>query len=309
MSFDLELLRVLVSRHHRVARILVVGTKGSVPRAAGTSMHVWEGGQIGTIGGGRLEHDAVTQALRGTRVDHVALGPGVGQCCGGAVTLVTEVFDAQSLPAPHDPYHLRHVTGTARTPLAIQRGMLAMRNAKFATPLVFSDGWLLEPLQPPARDLWIFGAGHVGRALVQVLAPLPDFRITWVDTSPDRFPEDVADGVTLLPAKNPADVVRFAPGGAEHLILTYSHALDLEICHRLLLHEFAQAGLIGSKTKWARFRSRLRNLGHTDAQISRIHCPIGQPELGKHPQAIAVGVAATLLLQAGMRESVKDKAG
>ena len=127
------------------------------------------------------------------------------------------------------------------------------------------------------------------------LAPLPGLGITWVDTSPERFPPEVPDCVTVLPATDLARLVRHAPQEAEHLILTYSHELDFALCHGLLSHGFGFAGLIGSDTKWARFRSRLRALGHGDAQISRICCPIGQKSLGKHPQAIAIGVAAHLL--------------
>ena len=86
-----------------------------------------------------------------------------------------------------------------------------------------------------------------------------------------------------------------APQDAEHLILTFSHALALDLCHRLLMHGFRACGLIGSASKWARFRSRLAGLGHAPAQIARIRCPIGDPALGKHPQAIAISVAADLL--------------
>ena len=87
-------------------------------------------------------------------------------------------------------------------------------------------------------------------------------------------------------------VMPYAPQDALHLILTYSHQLDLALCHRLLGHGFEFAGLIGSKTKWARFRARLTALGHSPEQIARLTCPIGRPELGKHPQAIAIGVAS-----------------
>ena len=102
----------------------------------------------------------------------------------------------------------------------------------------------------------------------------------------------------ILPVPDPAEAVRLAPVGAEHLIVTFSHALDLELCHRLLGHGFASCGLIGSATKWARFRSRLAALGHGAEEVGRITCPIGNPALGKHPQAIAVGVAGQLLAQA-----------
>jgi len=152
--------------------------------------------------------------------------------------------------------------------------------------------------------LWVWGAGHVGRALVDVLSPLPEFAITWVDTTAERFPSDIPLGVVPVPAADPALLVPHAPENAQHLILTYSHALDLALCHSLLGHGFAFAGLIGSATKWARFRSRLASLGHSPEQISRITCPIGHPALGKHPQMIAVGVAAQLLRR-DMTEALK----
>ncbi|MYI69060.1 MAG: xanthine dehydrogenase accessory protein XdhC, partial [Boseongicola sp. SB0673_bin_14] len=119
----------------------------------------------------------------------------------------------------------------------------------------------------------------------------------------DRFPDVVPDSVTKILAAHPATAVRHAPRDAEHLILTYSHALDLEVCHQLLGHGFRATGLIGSATKWARFRSRLRSLGHPDARISRIKCPIGDPALGKHPQAVAVGFAAEWLSDSSAAEA------
>jgi xanthine dehydrogenase accessory factor len=99
-------------------------------------------------------------------------------------------------------------------------------------------------------------------------------------------------------AHDPVLAIRHSPKAADHLILTYSHEIDLALCHGLLRHGFVSCGLIGSATKWARFRSRLSALGHEPAQIARIACPIGEPGLGKHPQAIAVGVAAALLTKA-----------
>lgn len=149
---------------------------------------------------------------------------------------------------------------------------------------------------PVGRPIWIYGAGHVGRALVQVMAPLPDFAITWVDTAADRFPADVPDRVTPLIAADPVRAVAHAPETADHLIMTYSHEIDLALCHALLLRDFGSAGLIGSATKRARFRRRLHALGHAYAQIARIGCPIGDPALGKHPQAIALGVATAMIM-------------
>lgn len=289
MSFNLASLRIALAEHGKVALVVIAETRGSVPREVGASMLVWDGGQSGTIGGGALEFEAAARALKGNSVDVMPLGPSLGQCCGGSVTLVTQVFEA--VPETTDTY-ARRITGTADKPLAIRRAETRARNGSDAATIL-ADGWLCEPVQETRAPLWIFGAGHVGRALVEVVAPLPEFDITWVDTHPGRFPDTE---ITTLPATNPANALRLAPTDAHHLILTFSHALDLELCHAALTHGFASAGLIGSATKWARFRSRLKQLGHSNAQISRITCPIGDPALGKHPQAIAVGVASQLIL-------------
>ncbi len=303
MAIDRAELSSVLARVPAVVRVVIVAHRGSVPREAGTAMLVWADGQAGTIGGGALEFEAAARARSllaggGPRVEKVPLGPGLGQCCGGAVTLVYERFTAADWAAlPGAGAHARPVAaGAGAMPLAVRR-VLGTARAEGVAPVLLAGGWLVEPIAEPARALWIWGAGHVGRALVGVLAPLPDFALTWVDTASERFPPEVPPGVALRVHPDPAALVAEAPREAEHLILTFSHALDLELCHRLLAHGFAGAGLIGSASKWARFRSRLAALGHGDAQIARIRCPIGDPRLGKHPQAIAVGVAAGLLRQ------------
>lgn len=228
--------------------ITVTKTAGSVPRGPGTQMCVWADRTTGTIGGGALEWQAMAAARemladgRNHLTRTIPLGPSLGQCCGGSVTLELS------------------------------------RNAAVAEPV--------------GRPLWIYGAGHVGRAIVTVMAPLPDFTITWVDTAPDRFPQ--TDVATLV-AADPAHAVKHAPPDAAHLILTYSHEIDLALCHAVLSRDFHSAGLIGSATKWARFKTRLAALGHSPAQITRIACPIGDPALGKHPAAIALGVATAMI--------------
>ncbi|SEW27161.1 molybdenum cofactor sulfurylase [Cognatiyoonia koreensis] len=231
-------------------RVTVTKTAGSVPRDSGTQMMVFADHIEGTIGGGALEWQAMSLARamlqkgQTTATQTIPLGPALGQCCGGSVTLT---FDADA-------------------PMTVDI----------------------------ARPVWIFGAGHVGRALVGVLAPLPDIAVTWIDTEETRFPK-VPDSVDQLVASDPVAVVKHAPANAEHLILTYSHDLDLALCHAILSRSFGAVGLIGSATKWARFQKRLATLGHPAEQIARIACPIGDPTLGKHPQAIAIGVATALL--------------
>lgn len=296
--FDLAALKDAVKAHGSVARVVIADVKGSSPREVGAAMLVWADGQSGTIGGGALEWQATLRARSlletgGMRLDHEALGPSLGQCCGGAVSLLTEVYDAANLPL--DAALIARATNGSAMPLAVKR-LLNQARAQGSLPSTqMIQGWMVEPIARPTRQLWIWGAGHVGRALVDVLAPLPGLAITWVDTSPDRFPETLPVNARALPAANPADAVALAPKDAEHLILTYSHALDLDLCHRLLNHGFSACGLIGSATKWARFRARLSALGHQPANIARIDCPIGDPALGKHPQAIAIGVARAFL--------------
>lgn len=312
MSFDLRRLAELTGVHGPVVRVVVAGIAGSTPREAGAAMVVWAAGQDGTIGGGALEYAAAARARAmlvggpAMRLDRQALGPSLGQCCGGAVTLVSEVWDAAALERLDGPVVARALPGTAAgMPLAVHRLLAGARGQGAAVAPRMVQGWLIEPVARPGREVWIWGAGHVGRALVTVLLPIPDLRITWVDVAADRFPVmregGVQMGVVRMIAENPADLVTKAPRGAEHLVLTFSHALDLELCHRLLGHGFAALGLIGSATKRARFRSRLAALGHRAEAVARITCPIGDPALGKHPQAIAVGVAAELLRRAGVK--------
>lgn len=312
MSFDLDALRQAVAREGAVVRVVVAGHQGSSPREAGAAMLVWPGGQAGTIGGGALEFQATDRARDllaqgpARRLERVALGPAVGQCCGGAVSLLFERFDAVSLPVPENGVILRRVEpgdGTGAMPLAVRRILAAARGQGARPAPALVQGWMVEPVLRPARALWIWGAGHVGRAVVGVLAPLPDFALTWVDTDPARFPATIPEGVAQLVAADPGDLVAHAPRGAEHLIMTYSHAIDLDLCHRLLGHGFSWAGLIGSATKWARFRHRLAALGHGAEAIGRITCPIGDPALGKHPQAIALGVGVALLRRGGAQRA------
>jgi xanthine dehydrogenase accessory factor len=308
MGFDLEALREAVKTHGKVVRVVIAGIKGSSPREVGAAMLVWKDGQSGTIGGGTLEYQAAEAARTqtvATRLTHHTLGPDMGQCCGGAVSLFSEVYDLKKVETLDDTIIARSASGGA-TPLSVKRVLAAARSQGIAPEPRLIDGWMIEPVHKPARNLWIWGAGHVGRALVDVLSPLPDLAITWVDTGLERFPDVIPAGVTDLPATKPAELVRHAPPNAEHLVLTYSHNLDLELCNRLLLHDFRFAGLIGSATKWARFRSRLAAFGHPPDRISRITCPIGETSLGKHPQMIAVGVAALLLRPARQNELKKD---
>jgi len=316
---DLSRLCEATARHALVARIVVAAFDGSAPRETGTAMLVWPGGSEGTIGGGALEFEAMARAREmiaaadlTPRLTREPLGPKLGQCCGGAVTLLTEVFSQSSLPEPQAGLWLRPVTAEARAakemPFTLRRIVARSRSGAGPAPRPgLYLGWMAEPVTPPRRPLWIWGAGHVGRALMQVVQPLPEWEITWIDTDRTRFPEAIPEGVSPRHDAAPQRFCTDAPAGAAHLIVTFSHALDLELCHRLLLRgEFSFLGLIGSATKRARFRSRLAALGHGEDALARLTCPIGERSFGKHPQAIAIGVAHQLLKRHSEAEITDD---
>ena len=270
--------------------------------------------------------------LASDRALRIPLGPALGQCCGGAVTLLTEYWDeeriavltgevyARPLPNPAPPSSTSpsadapsDETSAAPKdppiPAKVARRLEAIRNGSRPATTELLQGWLIEPLARAGAPLWIWGAGHVGRALVDVLAPLPQFQITWADTGPERFPPTLPLGVSARSNPDLPSLARLAPPEALHLILTYSHEIDLALCHTLLGHGFGWAGLIGSDTKWARFRSRLAQLGHDPTAIDAISCPIGRKSYGKHPQAIAIGVAADLLSRQMTSLCMKDATG
>jgi len=311
MTFRKAELTNAIQAHGAVVRVLVTAVKGSAPRGAGTAMLVWQGGQSGTIGGGTLEFEA-TKRARDMLAGGIAsmqrtepLGPALGQCCGGTVTLVFERFTPDNLPEGYAHIFARPVSGASREmPLTLHKQIMAAGNAHVLPMLV--DNWLAESLWQPVTPVWIYGAGHVGRALTSVLAPLPEFGITLIDRDKMRMPARLPHGVDTRIAPDMAALVEHAPHNTQHFVMTMSHAIDLEICAALLQHPFAFAGLIGSKTKWARFRSQLEKQGHTAGEIARITCPIGDPSLGKEPQAIAVGITHRLLQGMRSRESRTD---
>ncbi|MBB5515078.1 xanthine dehydrogenase accessory factor [Rubricella aquisinus] len=314
-GFDQSALAAAIAAHGPVVRVVITDFAGSSPRETGAAMLVWSDGQSGTIGGGALEWQAAEAARRllgaaeqSRRMQTYPLGPALGQCCGGSVTLLSELYHDAAMGEPQQGapgsapagFVARPVTsGDAPTrelaplPLGARRAAQAIRDGR-GQPLTCADGWIVEALRPANIPVFIYGAGHVGRAIAHALHGLP-FDVTLVDDAPARFPDPVPAYVSPLMAANPAEAVPLAPARAVHLVLTYSHALDLEICHRVLQQPFAHLGLIGSATKSARFRKRLAELGHTPAQIARLACPIGDRSLGKEPAAIALGVAAELL--------------
>lgn len=155
-------------------------------------------------------------------------------------------------------------------------------------------------LQTVLQPVALFGGGHVGRALVQVLARLP-FAVTWIDSRDGVFPQHVPHGVTCEHSEPVQSAVRSLAAQSRVLIMSFSHAEDLDVLAACLQRQRDHAdlpyiGLIGSKTKWATFRSRLSARGFTDAELGHVTSPIGVPGIaGKEPEVIAIAVAAQLL--------------
>ena len=244
--------------------VTIEDSAGSVPRAPGTAMLVTKDALAGTVGGGAVEHRAVMRAreiLAGEsapgRLD-LPLGPALSMCCGGHVGLGLRLL------GPGDAAWIERMLAAARESL----------------PRVV-----------------VFGAGHVGTALVRALVPLP-CRITWVDCRKEIFPISLEGDVDIQAGVDPLPVAEGIEEGAFAAVMTHSHPLDLDICERLLRHgRAAWTGLIGSMSKRRRFESQLRARGIAEAALERLVCPIGLAGIrDKAPPAIAASVAAQLLI-------------
>jgi len=262
------------SRLERADAVLVqvASTQGSAPREAGAWMAVFTDAVAGTIGGGQLEHQAMAEARR-----RLAAGEGeavlrypLGPSLGQCCGGVV---------------HLRYRRVTAADLPALRR-----------------------ELATPATPVALFGGGHVGKALVQVLGTLP-LAVAWIDSRDDIFPRELPENVACEHSDPvQAAVAGLAPGSLV-LIMSFSHAEDLDVVAACLQRRRARAdlpfiGLIGSRSKWATFRHRLEARGFSDGELAGVTCPIGLPGIaGKQPGVIAVSVAAQLLLQAGLGEA------
>ncbi|MDB5594342.1 MAG: XdhC protein [Hyphomicrobiales bacterium] len=261
-------LRSLLEQGQAAVLVTVERVEGSAPREAGARMIVRTTGDFhGTIGGGTLEWEALHLArdllapgARPVLRRDFALGPELSQCCGGRVRIHFERF------RPEDRDRVA----------ALAQAEIAASNA---------------------TSLGLFGAGHVGRALVLALAPLP-FIVRWIDERADAFPAAVPANVTKLAPKEPLSELDALPEGAFVLVMTHSHPLDLAITAKALESDrFAYVGLIGSATKRARFLHRMEEAGVSAQQRARLVCPIGLRGIeGKEPAIIAASTAAALLI-------------
>lgn len=301
----------------RVALVTVVEAKGSTPREAGAKMLVRADDIVGSVGGGQLELLAIDAARR-MLTDSSAkltlipysLGPDLGQCCGGAVRLLVEPLSARDRDWL-EAWKVHADAARAATLVTEADGMkswIADADNHTRVDDRAGRGWrVLEPVRHAARPLWLYGAGHVGRALATVLSEL-DFDVTWLDSRHDGFPAVVPTLVQSIIAPQLAATADQAPPASLFLVMTHSHQLDLDICDRILRRgDFVFLGVIGSDTKKARFLTGLRALGHGPEALERLICPIGLAQIpGKQPMEIAVSVAAQLLTLSGTTELAAD---
>ncbi len=254
--------------------------QGSVPREVGAWMAVWPADQVGTVGGGQLEWQALARARQalasGTALaDEVRypLGPSLAQCCGGVAWLSFETVTASDWPA------------------------------------------LQQRLAAPQSTVALFGGGHVGQAIVRLLADLP-LDVLWVDSRDGVFPQATPAHVRCEHSDPVQAAVADVLPGSRVLVMSFSHAEDFEIIAACLHRQRTRGdlpyiGLIGSSTKWASFQRRLRDRGFAPGELARVTCPIGVPGIGgKQPAVVAVAVVAQLLQcdAAGALEASKDQA-
>jgi xanthine dehydrogenase accessory factor len=338
---------------HEAVLVTVASASGSVPRDAGAKMLVTQTAQFDTIGGGHLELKAADiartllaqaggGATSGTApppagapvLQRMALGPSLGQCCGGVVHLLFEVITParrahlrllqQRLLARQDSWRVVALDaacagwvldadgGTLPAPdlaadLQKPASLPPLANAScHMVQDASGQRYLLDPCPAWRARLFLFGAGHVASHLVHALAHLPCF-VTWVDERAELFPPQVSANVQIEVSDLATSLIRQAPSGCAFLVMTHSHSLDQDLVEAVLQRDSLWLGLIGSHSKRAQFESRLRQRGMAEQRLAHMVSPIGVPGItSKLPAVIAASVCAQLLQvwqQAGQLDS------
>ncbi|MDO9191702.1 MAG: xanthine dehydrogenase accessory protein XdhC [Undibacterium sp.] len=313
--------------------VTVAKVVGSAPRESGAKMLVTQDQCFDTIGGGHLEMRAIEIAreMLALPVDTLAsqrhlerfsLGPGLGQCCGGAMHLAFERIDQHNQDyisclnlrqqCGQDTWRvialdqqfdatLYDASGNRLTgPDAdAQAHVVSQIDGSHTCQIILdhtAQRWLLDPCLAHKPHLMLFGAGHVGTAIVRAMGELP-CQITWIDEREDMFPSVLPSHVRTEATDTPEALIASAPPGVTFLVLTHSHALDQTLAEHILRRDdFTWFGLIGSQTKRMQFEHRLIERGINAQTLTRMVCPIGIPGIrGKEPAVIAASVAAQLL--------------
>ncbi len=307
-------IETFLASHGSACLVTILSVQGSAPRKAGTRMVVAPNGHFtGTIGGGTLEWEALKKSTsllinstKQTTHHTYPLGPQLGQCCGGSVIILFETFtnldiEEVSLLSEREKTGIFHVKSiihddrVKRLPLALQT------TEQFALTEQFEwdkSQTFKETFGSVRTNIYLFGAGHIGKALMLTLAPLP-FKVSWFDDRSEEFPSAVPANFTCQTLGNLSDTFSNAPQNTFIIALTHSHDTDFAIMHEALkTNSFPFVGVIGSDTKAARFKSKLRSLGMDENTVTRMRCPIGYNGINsKEPSAIALSIATELLMK------------
>ncbi len=332
-------LRRLLQNHHTVVVVTVASTRGSTPREPGAKMLIAENEIAGTIGGGHLELKAMQIARNmlavnlNTELKTFSLGAGLGQCCGGMVSLFFEVVTKTSawpqaamelMESRQEFIRVIPTDASADIPamLVTKQNQIGCDEPgkeikilvdKARSMLEHSEGtgiltikkdggdnhqYLLDPVRDLDFKLLLFGAGHVGQALTRLLADQP-CHVTWVDNRDDQLPGHMAKNILPVCTDTPEAIIDEAAKGSYFLVMTHDHRLDEKLAEQILRRDdYAYFGLIGSLTKRKKFEQRLLQRGINTAKLSRMTCPIGISGIrSKRPEAIALAVTAELLQQ------------
>lgn len=327
MNNWLHALNALAPHTTPAVLVTVASAQGSVPRETGAKMLVTADAQFDTIGGGHLELRACEIAramLKEHRtgptrhVQRFPLGPSLGQCCGGVVHLAFEVLAARDYDdfqrttthrkARRDTWRLVPLSNAQPAQL-LNAASQPIGNASDSGRPHFDPqqpchvtrdeagvNWLVDPCRVDRAHLVLFGAGHVGAAIVRALAELP-CHVTWVDEREELFPPLRPDNVSIECTDTPEALVEQMPAGTSFLVMTHSHALDQVLAEAILQREdTGWFGLIGSDTKRVQFERRLRAHGIAEERLNDMVCPVGIGGIsGKAPAVIAASVCAQLL--------------
>ena len=323
MNEWIEELSDLTAAGERVVLVTVAGIRGSAPREVGAKMIVTDEFTIGTIGGGQLEFQCTRIACDMLGNDEVPelrkfpLGSSMGQCCGGVVDILFEPFsnrlpawlrDLRALHGQREAVALvTDLRGTAGKYVVTANNTFGDSEAPANIVAIARDGleanrrahriedWFFEDVVGTDFNIAVFGAGHVGSAVVRTLSTL-DCNIRWIDNRRNMF-RDTPSNVRAIECADPALEVAAMPPGSCLLVMTHNHAIDFEICDRILRRgDAVYCGLIGSVSKRRRFEKRFRSQGMEENVLEQLVCPIGVDGIaGKKPAEIAVAASAEVL--------------
>jgi xanthine dehydrogenase accessory factor len=315
----------LAAAGERAVLVTVAGIRGSAPREIGAKMIVTATETIGTIGGGQLEFQSTRIAVemlddQQTTLRSFPLGSSMGQCCGGVVEILFEPIadgmsswlrDLAALHGQREPAIIAtRISRSNPAKLIVTASEIFGADVKQAdsslvtkarqlltdNPVTTRDVQeLFEPVVVSDLNIAVFGAGHVGSAVVRALSDI-DCNIRWIDSRRKMF-RKVPTNVRAIEASDPALEVAAMLADSFYLVMTHSHAMDFDICDRILRRRDARyCGLIGSKSKRRRFEKRYRQEGMPQSLIDQLVCPIGVYGIsGKKPAEIAVAAAAEIL--------------